>query len=375
MAIWRPGEMGRALALVSPSKLSAVRLPYRLGPVLRKHAAAKVIREHPEHLDEDLWDRSSDQGGAVVDTDGPRFLVDAHDLVQQTDLPVALHRTLILEDSYDEDAYSAAHAAWEREEAELDAAWDEAQRTRLANWEEAEAEFVRTLAAWKAADAGWRPKAAAWEAAKAAAKARRAFVKEYGDDRLWSFRRSKPPPMEPKPRRLHGAKRPSLEPRPAFQEITFGGMRHSNPNPEPSRYWFPRPGFYHYVLSEEPRVGGRTYWLFREAVFSTVEELTPEEVRALLLEKENKAKARIARAMALMEQVDQLSDSGRREAIPDDVRMFVWQRDRGQCVVCGTRKDLEFDHLIPLSMGGSNTARNLQLLCAGCNRSKGGNLA
>lgn len=64
-----------------------------------------------------------------------------------------------------------------------------------------------------------------------------------------------------------------------------------------------------------------------------------------------------------------------RQPIPDGVKMFVWKRDGGRCVNCGSKENLEFDHIIPLSMGGSNTARNLQLLCETCNRSKGGNLS
>jgi Holliday junction DNA helicase RuvB len=63
-----------------------------------------------------------------------------------------------------------------------------------------------------------------------------------------------------------------------------------------------------------------------------------------------------------------------REPIPDDIKMFVWQRDGSHCVKCGSRENLEFDHIIPVSKGGSNTARNLQLLCERCNRSKGGNI-
>jgi MoxR-like ATPase len=65
----------------------------------------------------------------------------------------------------------------------------------------------------------------------------------------------------------------------------------------------------------------------------------------------------------------------RRETIPDDVKIFVWQRDEGACVKCGSNLDLEFDHIIPVALGGSNTARNLQVLCEKCNRAKGARLA
>lgn len=61
----------------------------------------------------------------------------------------------------------------------------------------------------------------------------------------------------------------------------------------------------------------------------------------------------------------------RREAIPRVVQREVWQRDGGQCVECGTREKLCFDHIVPFSRGGSNTVRNLQLLCERCNLSKG----
>lgn len=61
----------------------------------------------------------------------------------------------------------------------------------------------------------------------------------------------------------------------------------------------------------------------------------------------------------------------RREAIPRAVQREVWQRDGGRCVECGTREKLCFDHIVPFSRGGSNTVRNLQLLCERCNLSKG----
>jgi hypothetical protein len=60
-----------------------------------------------------------------------------------------------------------------------------------------------------------------------------------------------------------------------------------------------------------------------------------------------------------------------RNHIPTSVKREVWRRDQGRCVECGSKEKLEFDHIIPVSKGGSNTARNVQLLCEKCNRSKG----
>ncbi|TDG24924.1 HNH endonuclease [Paraburkholderia silviterrae] len=66
-----------------------------------------------------------------------------------------------------------------------------------------------------------------------------------------------------------------------------------------------------------------------------------------------------------------LPPAPRREAIPRVVQREVWQRDAGRCVECGTREKLCFDHIVPFSRGGSNTVRNIQLLCEGCNLTKG----
>lgn len=63
-----------------------------------------------------------------------------------------------------------------------------------------------------------------------------------------------------------------------------------------------------------------------------------------------------------------------RTPIPEDVRHEVWRRDAGKCVRCGSRERLEFDHIIPHAMGGSDSARNLELLCEVCNRKKGKSL-
>ena len=59
-----------------------------------------------------------------------------------------------------------------------------------------------------------------------------------------------------------------------------------------------------------------------------------------------------------------------RMAIPSEVRREVWRRDGGACMKCGSRVNLEYDHIVPVSKGGSNTARNIELLCQDCNRTK-----
>lgn len=61
----------------------------------------------------------------------------------------------------------------------------------------------------------------------------------------------------------------------------------------------------------------------------------------------------------------------RREAIPKAVQREVWNRDGGLCVGCQSKERLCYDHVIPFSRGGSNTVRNLQILCERCNLSKG----
>jgi len=68
------------------------------------------------------------------------------------------------------------------------------------------------------------------------------------------------------------------------------------------------------------------------------------------------------------EQLDQAKQA--RQGIPSDVRREVWRRDGGKCVKCGSRANLEYDHIIPISKGGANTARNIELLCENCNRAK-----
>ena len=62
-----------------------------------------------------------------------------------------------------------------------------------------------------------------------------------------------------------------------------------------------------------------------------------------------------------------------REAISDELRRAVFERDNYTCQYCGCSGDdvcLEIDHIIPVSRGGVSDIRNLVTACEACNRSK-----
>jgi hypothetical protein len=65
-----------------------------------------------------------------------------------------------------------------------------------------------------------------------------------------------------------------------------------------------------------------------------------------------------------------------RRSIARAIKIAVWRRDGGKCVVCGAMNQLHFDHIVPISKGGaSNTTDNIQLLCARHNLAKGARLS
>jgi hypothetical protein len=96
----------------------------------------------------------------------------------------------------------------------------------------------------------------------------------------------------------------------------------------------------------------------------------------ILLHVKHKVLSRERAFRKMQQEVDAFENFERLSSVPREpvaaaVRMFVWQRDGGKCVRCGSQERLEFDHIIPVVKGGSSTERNIQLLCETCNRSKG----
>lgn len=127
--------------------------------------------------------------------------------------------------------------------------------------------------------------------------------------------------------------------------------------------------------NEMRRQASLMFWVFRNKVVKVEgwETASREEVVARVTHKvlsEEKAFAKLKREIDLFEKLEKTSPLSR-EPMPEDVRIFVWRRDEGRCVRCGSQERIEFDHIIPLEKGGSNTARNIQVLCERCNREKG----
>ena len=66
-----------------------------------------------------------------------------------------------------------------------------------------------------------------------------------------------------------------------------------------------------------------------------------------------------------------LRNAAPRRVIPTNVKLEVWARDEGKCVICGATDELHFDHDLPFSKGGTSlVAENVQLMCARHNLQK-----
>jgi hypothetical protein len=115
-------------------------------------------------------------------------------------------------------------------------------------------------------------------------------------------------------------------------------------------------------------------WVFRDYLYLLEgAEYESEDVKKLHVKhfafRKEKQFLKLMKEVERFERFEKISPVYR-EQIPEEVRMYVWRRDNGRCVNCNSDKDIEFDHIIPASEGGSNTERNIQLLCAKCNKEK-----
>jgi hypothetical protein len=124
------------------------------------------------------------------------------------------------------------------------------------------------------------------------------------------------------------------------------------------------------VVLLDPTDRKKRWWWFRDEFYWEDESLGAVEVKALILERLGQQQRRVQRAVALMDQTSP-QPSSTRDVVPEAIRLEVWRRDAGRCVQCGSKRRLQFDHVIPVHLGGASTVANLQLLCSDCNQAKG----
>lgn len=130
--------------------------------------------------------------------------------------------------------------------------------------------------------------------------------------------------------------------------------------------------------SKKPAKLPQGNWLYKDSIYSISEPLPDEKSMLLVLEAYDSETKSVESERLYWEELKKkhlegggVEETHSRDRIPESVRTEVWRRDGGKCARCGSRERLEFDHIIPVSKGGGNTARNIELLCEKCNRSKG----
>ncbi len=102
------------------------------------------------------------------------------------------------------------------------------------------------------------------------------------------------------------------------------------------------------------RRGDRALWWFEERFWWADDDLHGGDVLALVRERERRGRRRLERAHAALAGEER---PRRRDVVPRPVRQAVWERDGGRCVQCGADFELQFDHVIPVALGGASTRR------------------
>lgn len=114
----------------------------------------------------------------------------------------------------------------------------------------------------------------------------------------------------------------------------------------------------------------RAFWRYEDRWYVDRDALSADQVHALLVTRERRRSAQLSRARAQVVAPDSYGVRTR-GYVADEVKHFVWERDQGRCVSCGSTIELQYDHVIPVALGGGSAAENLQIMCGPCNRRKG----
>ena len=110
-------------------------------------------------------------------------------------------------------------------------------------------------------------------------------------------------------------------------------------------------------------------YLYKKNLFHVQTEMidkhTTEEailtIKKMVLSEDAKIQ-KLKKEVELLERLSTQDFKNKRSIIPDEVKLFVFNRDEGKCISCGSKENLQFDHIIPIAKGGSNSEENVQLL-------------
>lgn len=114
--------------------------------------------------------------------------------------------------------------------------------------------------------------------------------------------------------------------------------------------------------------------MFEEQVNSFNPDDYPDNIPDIFQEASCNIFGHICPVFFAAESITETSEDRRRgRYIPFSVKMRVVRRDNHTCQECGVHlrdDEVEFDHKIPVSKGGSSEEHNIRLTCFDCNRDK-----
>jgi len=120
------------------------------------------------------------------------------------------------------------------------------------------------------------------------------------------------------------------------------------------------------------QANGRTWWWLGDSYYWETAGYSDQDVLALIRSRERKSQQKLDRARMLLNAEHEPRQG--RLAISREMKRAVYARDGGRCQQCGATFDIQYDHIIPVALGGATSIENLQILCGQCNLDKGADL-
>ena len=116
----------------------------------------------------------------------------------------------------------------------------------------------------------------------------------------------------------------------------------------------------------------RALGISRRTLIDTIKALPHYELRGRKKVFYPEHIASLRRGLGIADSESGVVSDGKRRGVPLDVMSAVLDRDNRTCVYCNIPdQEIEFDHAIPLTLGGNETAENIVVSCRKCNRQKG----